>query len=58
MTTIAPMSSTMASVSRKIFIVLGTRGPSSARTPTANAMSVAIGIAHPSSSPLPALIAT
>ena len=48
----APMSSTIASVSRNSFRLDGTRGPSSASTPTANAMSVAIGIAQPSS-PLP-----
>ncbi len=55
----APMSSTIASVSRKSFRLLGTRAPSNASTPTANAMSVAMGIAQPSSPlPLPTLMAT
>ena len=42
------MSSTIASVSRNSLSPVGTRGPSSARTPTANAMSVAIGMPQPS----------
>ena len=44
----APMSSTIANVSRKTFRLLGTRAPRIASTPTANAMSVAMGIAQPS----------
>ena len=54
----APMSSTIASVSRNSLRLAGTRGPSSASTPTANAMSVAIGIAQPSSPSPPTLMAT
>ena len=48
MTTIAPMSSTIASVSSSTLTPAGTRAPSSATTPRANAMSVAIGMPHPS----------
>ena len=44
---IAPRSSRIASVSRKIFSADGTRLPRSARTPTAKAMSVAAGMAQP-----------
>ena len=43
----APMSSTMARVSRKIFNEVETRVPKSETTPTANAISVAIGIPQP-----------
>ena len=42
----APMSSTIASVSRNT-CGRGTRRPSSARMPTAKAMSVAIGMPQP-----------
>ena len=41
------MSSTMARVSRKILIVVGTRVPSSDTTPRVKAMSVAMGMPHP-----------
>jgi len=41
------MSSTMASVNRNTLRLLGTREPRIASTPTANAMSVAIGMAQP-----------
>ena len=44
------MSSTMARVSRNSLSDGGTREPSRATTPTANAMSVAIGIAPPARS--------
>ena len=54
-TTIAPMSSTIASESRKIFSGDGTRLPSKASTPTAKAMSVAIGIPQPALPSPPAL---
>ena len=37
----------MASAKRKIFSGAGMRGPSSASTPTAKAMSVAAGMAQP-----------
>ena len=47
MIAMAPTSSTMASVSRKILSDGATRAPSRLTTPTAMAMSVAIGIAHP-----------
>src|SRR5581483_5224101 len=47
MTTMAPMSSTMASVNRKRRTDDGAPRPTIARTPSANAMSVAIGIPHP-----------
>jgi len=46
-TRIASRSSTMTNVARKIFREAGTRLPSSDNTPSANAMSVAIGIPHP-----------
>ncbi len=47
------MSSTMARVSNITFTAAGIREPSSATTPSANAMSVAIGIPQPSApSPL------
>ena len=44
------MSSTIASVSRNNRTADGIDGATSARTPSANAMSVAIGIPHPSDS--------
>ena len=47
MTMIAPMSSITASASRRTRRAGGTRRPSTVRTPTANAMSVAIGIPQP-----------
>jgi hypothetical protein len=47
MTTIAPMSSTTARPSRKAFSAEGTRSPARAITPTARAMSVAIGTPQP-----------
>ena len=43
----APMSSTIATVVRNSLSDAGTRGPSSASTPIAKAMSVAAGIAQP-----------
>ena len=55
MMTIAPMSSTIASVSRKTLSELGTPRPTSATTPTAKAMSVAIGIPQPVEPAPPAL---
>src|SRR2546430_1777829 len=42
-----PMSSTMAMLSRNSFSDAGTRGPSSPTTPTAKAMSVALGTPQP-----------
>ncbi|MNT12916.1 hypothetical protein D3C72_1478640 [compost metagenome] len=47
MTMIAPRSSMIARVIRKSFSDTGTRLPSSASTPRAKAMSVAIGMAQP-----------
>jgi hypothetical protein len=55
MTRIPPMSSTIASASRKIFKPVGTLGPRSAMIPTAIAMSVAIGIPQPLAPSPPAL---
>ena len=52
---IAPMSSTIASVSRNSFRLAGTREPAIASTATANAMSVAIGIAQPAAPGPPVL---
>lgn len=49
MITIAPRSSSTASAVRKTFSPVGTRLPSSASIPSANAMSVAHGIAQPCS---------
>ena len=49
------MSSTMANAARKILSPLGARGATSARTPSAKAMSVAMGIAHPRASIPPAV---
>ena len=43
----APTSSTIASVRRKSLSADGTRDPNRASTPSANAMSVAIGMPHP-----------
>ena len=50
--TIAPKSSKIANESKKSFKALGTRLPSSITTPTAKAMSVAVGIAQPLSAKL------
>ncbi|MOA11850.1 hypothetical protein D3C78_1318090 [compost metagenome] len=47
MITIAPRSSIIARAIRKIFNATGTRLPNNASTPSANAISVAAGIAHP-----------
>ncbi|MNV72804.1 hypothetical protein D3C71_1659190 [compost metagenome] len=47
MTMIAPRSSMMAKVIRNSFSDTGTRLPSSASTPRAKAISVAVGIAQP-----------
>ena len=47
MTMIAPMSSAIASATRNTFRPGGTRSPSSAITPMAKAMSVAIGMPQP-----------
>ena len=49
------MSSTIASVSRKTLREFETRGPISDSTPTAKAMSVAIGIPQPADPSPPAL---
>ena len=49
MMTMAPRSSRIASVSRKILSRGGTRSPRSESTPSAKAMSVAAGIAQPRS---------
>ncbi len=57
MTAIAPRSSTIASVSNVRLMPLGTRGPASRSTPTANAMSVAMGIPQPLPTSVPAVIA-
>ena len=57
MTAMAPRSSTTARLSRKIFNDGGTRFPSRARTPSAKAMSVAIGMPQPLEPTLPALAA-
>ena len=51
------MSSAIASAARNTFRPLGTRGPSSASTPSANAMSVAIGTPHPAAPGPPAFSA-
>ena len=45
--TMAPRSSMTANATIRIFNPSGTRFPSSASTPSANAMSVAIGIPKP-----------
>jgi hypothetical protein len=47
------MSSTIASVSRKSRAAEGIRRPSTPSTPTANAMSVAIGMPQPAAPSLP-----
>ncbi|MNP83077.1 hypothetical protein D3C76_1819090 [compost metagenome] len=47
MTMIAPRSSMIARVIRNSFSETGTRLPSSASTPRAKAMSVAVGMAQP-----------
>ena len=47
MITMAAMSSKIANEVRKIFTLTGTLEPSSDRMPSAKAMSVAVGIAHP-----------
>ncbi len=44
----APKSSAMARAVRKILRFIFTRLPNNARSPSANAISVAIGIPHPS----------
>ena len=49
------MSSTIARVSRKTLSELGTWRPSSATTPNAKAMSVAIGIPQPADPSPPVL---
>ena len=51
MITIAPRSSMMARAVRKSLSELGTRRPSSASTPSENAISVADGIAQPEAAP-------
>ena len=51
------MSSTMASASRNSLSEAGTRRPTRLSTPMAMAMSVAVGIPHPSACSPPALIA-
>ena len=53
----APMSSATASVSRNTLAAMGTRLPTSVTTPTAKAMSVAIGTPQPSLPAPPALTA-
>ncbi len=55
MTAMDPMSSAIASPSSKTFRELGTRSPSRASTPTAKAMSVAIGMPQPRAPSPPAL---
>ncbi|CSD20281.1 Uncharacterised protein [Vibrio cholerae] len=47
MITTTPRSSMIASASRNTFKLTGTRLPSSAMIPSANAISVAAGIAQP-----------
>jgi len=54
----ATMSSMIASASRNTRTLAGTRRPSRASTPTANAMSVAVGIAQPACVGATALNAT
>jgi hypothetical protein len=54
----ATTSSTIAMVSTRSFTPEETRSPNSARTPTAKAMSVAMGILHPSPPAPPAVSAT
>jgi hypothetical protein len=49
------MSSAMASAARNTLSVTGTRSPSRASTPSANAMSVAIGTPQPRAPGPPAL---
>ena len=56
-TSTAPRSSMTASVSSVRRSAGGARRPSRARTPTANAMSVAMGMPHPPAASVPALIA-
>ena len=51
MTAIAPRSSTTARVRRNARSATGSRRPNTARTASANAISVAIGIPHPVKSP-------
>ena len=58
MTTIAPMSSTIARASRKSLSDGGTREPSRLTTPIAMAMSVAMGMPQPPAPFPPALMAT
>ena len=58
MIAIAMMSSTIATLSRNSRAPADTRSPSSASTPTANAMSVAAGIAHPRAPSPPAVSST
>jgi hypothetical protein len=55
MTKMAPRSSAMARVNRNSRALVGTRGPAAARTATAKAMSVAIGIPQPCAAGPPAL---
>ena len=55
MIAIAMMSSTIATLSRNSRAPADTRSPSSASTPTAKAMSVAAGIAHPRAPSPPAV---
>jgi hypothetical protein len=57
MIAMAMMSSTIATVSRNNLTPEDTRSPSRASTPTANAMSVAAGMAQPEASSLPAVTA-
>ena len=57
MTRIAPMSSTIASARRNSFNDGVTRVPRSPRTPSAIAMSVAVGIPQPPSASVPAVMA-
>jgi hypothetical protein len=53
MTTMAPMSSTIASVNSSTLSDPGNRRDNNASTPSANAMSVAIGIPQPWLASLP-----
>ena len=52
----AHKSSIMASAVKNIFNEKGTDLPTIARTPNENAMSVAVGMAHPCSNPVPRVI--
>ena len=57
MKTIPTMSSRIARASRNTRTEAGRPRPNTASTPSAKAMSVAVGTGHPDSTPLPAVMA-